>query len=61
MSAWITVEDCLKGRALAVDRERERIIKMLERTVDVYLADKLLFEAAIISNAIANIKGQTDE
>ena len=61
MSNWITVEDCLKGRERAVERERERIIKVLERTVDVYLADKLLFEAAIISNAITNVKGESNE
>jgi hypothetical protein len=61
MPNWIIVEDSLKGRERAVERERERIIKLLERTVDVYLADKLLFEAAIISNAIANIKGETVE
>lgn len=36
--------------------ERERIIKLLDDTVNVYLADKLLFEAAIIANAIACIK-----
>jgi hypothetical protein len=29
MSKWITVEDSLKGRARAVERERERIIQLL--------------------------------
>ena len=36
--------------------EQERIIKILNETVNVYLADKLLFEAAIIANAITYIK-----
>ena len=36
--------------------EKERIIKILNETANVYLADKLLFEAAIIANAIAYIK-----
>lgn len=30
MANWITVEDSLKGRARAVEREQERIIKLLE-------------------------------
>jgi hypothetical protein len=38
------------------ERERERIIKLLDETVDIYLSAKLLVEAAIISNAIAYIK-----
>ena len=29
MADWITVEDSLKGRERAVERERERIIKLL--------------------------------
>lgn len=39
-----------------VDRERERIIKLLNDTVDDYLSDKLLVEAAVVANAIAYIK-----
>lgn len=39
-----------------VDRERERIIKILNDTANDYLSDKLLVEAAIIINAIAYIK-----
>lgn len=39
-----------------VDRERERIIKLLNDTVDDYLSDKLLVEAAVVANAIACIK-----
>jgi hypothetical protein len=57
MSNWITVEDSLKGRERAVERERERIVKLLEETMDVYLADKLLVEAAIIANAVVLIRG----
>lgn len=37
--------------------ERERIIKILNESVNVYLEDKLLFEAAIVANAIAFIRG----
>lgn len=29
MPNWITIEDSLKGRARAVERERERIIQLL--------------------------------
>jgi len=39
--------------------EQERIIKLLEKTVDVYLSDKLLVEAAIVANNIALIKGES--
>lgn len=40
--------------------EQERIIKLLEKTVDVYLSDKLLVEAAIVANNIALIKGESN-
>jgi hypothetical protein len=46
---------------VGAEQERERIIKTLEETMDVYLKDQLLVEAAIIANAIAFIKGETDE
>jgi len=39
-----------------VQAERERIVKILNDTVDVYLLDKLLVEAAVIVNAIEFIK-----
>ena len=39
-----------------IQAERERIVKILNDTVDVYLLDKLLVEAAIIVNAIEFIK-----
>jgi hypothetical protein len=39
-------------------QERERLIKLLNDSVDDYLSEKLLFEAAIIANAIAYIKGK---
>jgi hypothetical protein len=46
------------GKKDGATEERERIIKLLEESVNVYLADKLLFEASIIANAIAFIKGE---
>lgn len=36
--------------------EQERIVKILNETVDVYLLEKLLNEASVICNAIAFIK-----
>jgi len=39
-----------------IQAERERIIRLLNRVADEYLADKLLVESAIIHNAIAYIK-----
>ena len=56
MSAWITVEDCLKGRALAVDRERKRIIALLEKLKSAPACFELDLDALI-----ANIKGDKDE
>jgi hypothetical protein len=56
MTNWITIEDSIKGRERAVQRERERIIALLEEIVHVYLLEKLLVEAAIVENAIAVIK-----
>ena len=49
------------GKKDGATEERERIIKLLNESVNVYLADKLLFEAAIIANAIAFIKGEKSE
>ena len=37
--------------------ERERIVKLLNKTVDDYLSEKLLVEAAVVANAIAYIRG----
>jgi hypothetical protein len=37
--------------------EQKRIIKVLEETVNVYLLDKLLVEAAVIVNVTNFIKG----
>jgi hypothetical protein len=34
MPNWITVEDSLKGRERAVERERERIVKLLEAEIE---------------------------
>jgi hypothetical protein len=59
MSDWITVEDCLKGRALAVERERERIIKLLEEANTQYAQPSEESEA--LHAVIALIKGETNE
>ena len=37
-------------------QERERITAILSKTVDEYSADKRLIEAAVVSNAISEIK-----
>jgi hypothetical protein len=42
MSKWITVEDSLKGRARAVERERERIIELLVSADTKHLTDEEL-------------------
>jgi hypothetical protein len=39
-----------------VQAERERIVTLLNKTVDDYLSEKLLVEAAVVANAIAYIK-----
>lgn len=40
--------------------EQERIVKVLNGMVDVYLFEKLLVEAAVVANAIAYIKEKND-
>jgi len=42
-----------------IQAERERIVKILNETVDVYLLDKLLVEASVIVNAIEFIKKES--
>jgi hypothetical protein len=59
MSAWITVEDCLKGRALAVDRERKRIIKLIEEANTQYAQPSEESEA--LHAVIALINGEPNE
>jgi hypothetical protein len=61
MPDWITVEDSLKGRARAVEREQERIIKLLEELKEFW-SEKMTLEygeATMINvdEAIALIKG----
>ena len=61
MPNWITVEDSLKGRARAVEREQERIIKLLEELKEFW-SEKMTLEygeATMINvdEAIALIKG----
>jgi hypothetical protein len=65
MSKWITVEDSLKGRARAVEREQERIIKLLEELKEFW-SEKMTLEygeAAMINvdEAIALIKRKPNE
>ena len=59
MSKWITVEDSLKGRARAVERERERIIDLLkaeiERVSNPMLVDREYLDG--LETAIDIIKG----
>jgi hypothetical protein len=62
MPNWITVEDSLKGRARAVEREQERIIKLLEELKEFW-SEKMTLEygeATMINvdEAIALIKGE---
>ena len=40
-----------------IQAERERIVTLLNKTVDDYLSEKLLVEAAVVANAIAYIRG----
>jgi hypothetical protein len=59
MANWITVEDSLKGRARAVERERERIIDLLkaeiERVSNPMLVDREYLDG--LETAIDIIKG----
>ena len=58
MPNWITVEDSLKGRARAVERERERIIKLL---IDADTTKLTTEELKGWYFALALIKGETNE
>jgi hypothetical protein len=60
MSKWITLEESLKGRERAVERERERIIKLLGEIYWVSIA-KTDDESRIINtnDLISIIKGET--
>ena len=58
MPNWITVEDSLKGRARAVERERERIIKLL---IDADTTKLTTEELKGWYFALALIKGGTNE
>lgn len=58
MTNWITVEDSLKGRALAVERERERIIKLLEENTGCGYQHRE--HEKCFCDAIALIKGETN-
>jgi hypothetical protein len=61
MPDWITVEDSLKGRRRAVERERERIIKLIEdeieRVSNPMLVDREYLDG--LETAIALIKEET--
>jgi hypothetical protein len=60
MTNWITVEDSLKGRARAVERERERIVELLkaeiERVSNPMLVDREYLDG--LETAIELIKGE---
>ncbi|CAB4137169.1 hypothetical protein UFOVP325_19 [uncultured Caudovirales phage] len=56
MPNWITVEDSLKGRERAVERERQRIIKLLEQEEAERLGQGGITEALTIRSVIALIK-----
>jgi len=56
MPNWITVEDSLKGRARAVERERERIIKALEEDGERNYISQETFDYVV-----AIIEGETNE
>jgi len=65
MSKWITLDESLRGRARAVEREQERIIKLLEELKEFW-SEKMTLEygeATMINvdEAIALIKGETNE
>jgi hypothetical protein len=47
--------------AAGVKTEQQRIIKLLEKTMNLYLVNKLLLEASLVANSIGLIKGETDE
>jgi len=55
MSKWITVEDSIKGRERAVERERERIIKALEEDGERYYISQETFDYVV-----AIVKGKTE-
>jgi hypothetical protein len=65
MSKWITLDESLRGRARAVEREQERIIKLLEELKEFW-SEKMTLEygeAAMINvdEAIALIKRKPNE
>lgn len=55
MSNWITVEESLKARERAVERERERIIELLKESA--CCQDECSFHEEL-TNIIALIKGE---
>jgi hypothetical protein len=50
-----------QAHAAGVKTEQQRIIKLLEKTMNLYLVNKLLLEASLVANSIGLIKGETDE
>ena len=58
MPNWITVEDSLKGRERAVERERERIIKLL---IDADTTNLTTEELKGWYFAITIVKGETND
>jgi hypothetical protein len=58
MSKWITLDESLKGRERAVERERERIIKLLVEADTTNLTTEELKGWYF---ALAIVKGETNE
>jgi hypothetical protein len=56
MSKWITLDESLRGRARAVERERERIIKALEEDGERYYISQETFDYVV-----AIVKGESSE
>ena len=50
-----------QAHAAGIKTEQQRIIKLLEKTMNLYLVNKLLLEASLVANSIGLIKGETDE
>ena len=63
MANWITVEDSLKGRARAVERERERIAKLvqdeIEKVSNPMMVDREYLDG--LEAALELIKGEKSE
>jgi hypothetical protein len=50
-----------QAHAAGVKTEQQRIIQILEKSMNLYLVNKLLLEASLVANSIGLIKGETNE